>query len=248
MHLRLALRPDLAECSLEDRTLPAVPIGLLNPQFIPSPAGSNAFVVPGFQLGVGGGGSSGPSAFPGPNWSYLMVGVNTGLSVGTPTSFLGSINLPNLTGVAVGSGANVSGGSGGASLAAGGAGTFNGPVAFGGTFSSGYNTSLNSANGFGMTATPVGSVTAHIYDTGSTVSSSTGGSESSGTSGMSTTSTTESSPSSGASSGTGVSTTGTSGTSSTSGNSLLGPVNRLTGRPLGQGNSLLIGPGLNRRP
>jgi hypothetical protein len=251
MSLRLALRPDLRHCCLEDRTLPALPVGLLNPQFIPSSAGNPALLVSGFQLGIGGAGSSGPNSYPGPNWYYMMVGVNSGVSVGTSQSFLSSINLPNLSGAAVGSGANVNGASGGANTAniiLSNVSALSNLAASSGSFSSGYNTALSSSNNFGMASTPVGSVAAHLYDTGSATG--TGSSSSSSSSSGVDSSALSNSTSSEMATDTGVSVSGSSGATSTSGNLLHGPMNNnLTGSPLiGRGNSLLIGPGRPRQP
>src|SRR4051794_18061908 len=87
MTSRLALHPDLNACMLEDRTLPAYPVGLIPPAFIPSSAGNPQFVVNGFQQSSSG--PSGPTVYPGPNWYYLTLGVNSGYRTGTAVAIYG---------------------------------------------------------------------------------------------------------------------------------------------------------------
>jgi hypothetical protein len=151
MTSRLAFRPDLDECALEERALLALP-GLGFPQFIPSSASSPAFVVSGFST-PGGSPGSGGSNPPGPQFYYLFVGVASsstmgGAGTGGGTSIYNGGNTITAPSFTVGSASN--------SAQSGGAG-------FGASISSGYNTALSSANSFGMTTTPLGSITAHTY-------------------------------------------------------------------------------------
>ncbi len=166
MNSRLALRPDLDECALEERYLLAAP-GLSASQFMPSSAFSPSFVVPGFSVGSGSSGG-GPTTYPGPSFFYILLGASggnasgIGLTSGARFSVygLGSVlGLPTVQGAAVGSGANDSGGRGGG-------GTFSNFSGYGGSFSSGYNFGLSSSNNFGMSSTPLGSVPVHRFDNG----------------------------------------------------------------------------------
>lgn len=172
MRLDHALHPDLSQCALEARRLPAVP-GLLVPQFL-APSGINeGFVVTG--LGQGDGfGNSGAFSFPGPSFMYPFAGVGPGGAGGPAlemsTGFFSGFSIFGNFGNGNGLGA-VS-----VSLPGSGATGRNGslmppavgPLAFayGGSFSSGYNTGLNGANGYGMALAPPGSITPHLYETG----------------------------------------------------------------------------------
>lgn len=153
MTSRLAFRPDLDECALEERALLALP-GLGFPQFIPSSGSSPAFVVSGFST-PGGSPGSGGSNPPGPQFYYLFVGVASGSTMGGAgtgggTSIYNGGNTNPAPTLTVGPASN------GAQSGGGGSG-------YGASISSGYNTALNSANSYGMTTTPVGSITAHTY-------------------------------------------------------------------------------------
>jgi len=153
MQSRLALRPDLDECLLEDRTLLYAGPGLYASQFIPSGGFSPAFVVSGFQVGNSGPGAGGATS-PGPQFFYLQIGLNSanngGVRLGGSFSIFNAPSaLPTVQGPAIGS---VPGSRGGGSNASG----------YGGAISSGYNTALNSSNNFGMGPTAVGSITAHV--------------------------------------------------------------------------------------
>jgi hypothetical protein len=170
MTARHERRPDLSECILEDRCLLAFPPGLGPPQFLPE-ASNNTIIVAGMSLGspTGGGGAS----VPGQNFFYLFVGVSSGggaaLAPGASISIYGlganSASSSVAFGANVGSGANTPGGGGSASS---GLSSF---AATGGAFSSGYNTSLNISNNYGMSANPVGSIPVHTYDNGTVAES-----------------------------------------------------------------------------
>jgi hypothetical protein len=163
--MRHERRPDLSECILEDRCLLAFPPGLGPPQFLPV-ASNNTIILPNTSLGgaTGGGGAS----MPGATFFYLFVGVSSGggaaLAPGATVSIFG-LNANSASGSVafganVGSGANTGGGGGSSSS---GLSSF---AATGGAFSSGYNTSLNVSNNYGMSANPVGSIPVHTYDNG----------------------------------------------------------------------------------
>jgi len=161
MNSRLALRPDLMECELEDRALLAVPIGLMPSQFIPN-GSNNSFVVAGTVAP----GSSAAASAPGPSYFYLLLGSNGGTGlvgsrIGGSVSVYGlnsPTNAPISVALVVGSGANAGGSSGSGTL-----GNFSG---YGGNISSGYNFALNITNNYGMSATAIGSVPLHSYDNG----------------------------------------------------------------------------------
>jgi hypothetical protein len=156
---RLALRPDLTECTLEDRVLMAY-----SPSVPPVIWTTSGFIVlsvpPGLSSALnnspGSGGSSGgnmPTSFniSGFGPSSLTIGNSTGYPSLNPSGGAGS--------------SNVGGGGGG-----GGGGSNSSPTpnpsnngAFGGAFSSGYNTSLDSSNNYGMSTSPVGSIPVHTY-------------------------------------------------------------------------------------
>lgn len=164
MTSRLALRPDLNECVLEERRLLAAP-GLSASPFIPSSAFSPSFIVPGFS--VGSGSIGGQATYPGPSYFYILLGSSAGGTVGNSVVSggrsvygLGTVlGLPSVAGPTIGSGANSSGGRGGG-------GTFSNFSGYGGSFSSGYNFGLSSANNFGMSATPLGSIPVHTFGQG----------------------------------------------------------------------------------
>jgi len=167
---RHEIRPDLTECALEDRFLPAVP-GLLPPQFL-APSGTNTgFIVAG--LGQGDSfGNSGAFSFPGPDFLHLSVGIGPGGAGGPAlamsSGFFGGFSIFGTFNAGTGLGA-VS-----AALPGSGATGANGPLtppattplvyAYGGSFSSGYNFGLGSTNGYGMSATPVGAIIPHLYE------------------------------------------------------------------------------------
>jgi len=104
MNDRLALRPDLTRCALEDRILPAIEFGLFPNPFLQVNAATNQLFVPGTSTssaGISAGGSLSGSSIslsglgsnpPGPNWYFLMVGGNaTGVSNGSSVG--GSLSL-----------------------------------------------------------------------------------------------------------------------------------------------------------
>src|SRR5262249_2021204 len=115
---RHALRPNLAECMLEDRALLALPIGLMPSQFIPV-ASNNSFVLASFQAP----GTVTSASAPGPTYYYMLVGSNgnggmVGSRIGGGVSVYGTgLTVANAVSpsIAVGSGANgnSSGGGGG---------------------------------------------------------------------------------------------------------------------------------------
>ncbi len=229
---KLALKPDLLECLLEDRTLLYAGPGLYASQFIPSAGLTPSFVVSGFQQSSSSPGSSG-STNPGPQYFFLQIGLsslaNGGVRVGGTFSIYNPPQaLPTLSGVTVGSGPGSGASTGGIAAATG----------YGGAISSGYNTALSSSNNYGMGSTALGSVAAHVSGTtDQLVEAQTG--------------TASSTPSS-------ASNTDTSATpmSAPSMNSGQGPFStssdRLLGKGLGGTGGLLIGPGLpgtgNTRP
>jgi hypothetical protein len=152
MNRVLECQPDLEECVLEDRTLPAVIVpGLPWLEVINN--ASAVFVVP----GQGGPGTvSNNVALPGPTIAILSsvaaIGVGGGVyGIGTPGGLFafypngyGFNGTPPVSfGSALGSGASAPGG-GGATAQAGGS------VGYGATVSSGFNTSLNAQNNFGQ--------------------------------------------------------------------------------------------------
>ncbi len=164
---RQAFHPDLFECQLETRVLPAGFVWMPMP-FQPISPANNSIVMPGFSSASGGAtGAFGVN--PGANAYYLMMGINTNIyglvgqaSVVIPSGYAlslgsfiaygaGSTGGVSLT---VGSGANASGQSAPASA----------PISgYGASFNSGYSTSLNTANNYGMTTSPVGSVPVNTY-------------------------------------------------------------------------------------
>jgi hypothetical protein len=162
------MRPNLAECILEDRALLALPIGLMPSQFIPE-AANNSFVIASFQAP----GTVTSASAPGPTFYYMLVGANSnggmvGSRIGGGVSVYGiGLTVANAVspGITVGSGANGGGGGGGGSAAPGSA------SGYGGAVSSGYNTALNATNNYGMgSSTAVGTgaaaATGYSYDSG----------------------------------------------------------------------------------
>jgi len=229
MTSKLAVRPDLNECLLEDRTLLYAGPGLYASQFIPSAGLTPSFVVSGFQVGSGSPGSGGATS-PGPQFFYLQIGIssasNGGVRLGGSFSIFNPPQaLPTLQGPTIGS-VPGSGGAGGISNTSG----------YGGAISSGYNTALNSANNFGMGTTAVGSVTAHVSGTTDQLTEAQASNANS------------TSPSTAANQDTNATPT----TPQNGGQSLLTPLDRLLGKGLGSPGGLLIGPGMtpagNSRP
>lgn len=221
---KLALRPDLDECHLEDRTLLYAGPGLYASQFIPSAGFSPSFVVSGFSLGNSGTGSGGASS-PGPQFFYLQIGLssisNGGVRLGGSFSIYNPPQaLPTLQGATIGS---VPG--------SGGAGGISNNLGYGGAISSGYNTSLNSSNNFGMGGTPVGSVVAHVSGTTDQLV----GAQAANSSSTGTTAAQQNTPPTAAS----------PTPSQSAGQSLLSPLDRLLGKGLGNPGGLLIGPGMS---
>jgi hypothetical protein len=182
---RHAFHPDLNECMLEDRCLMFAP-GLFSTGFLPSTTGSSQFVVPGFSTSGGGG----ALIFPGPTFYYLLIGGGgggAGLSNGAASAGISVFGLSNNNGFV-----NVSVGAAGSGSTSGGGGAAR-PAAnlgYGGSFSSGYNTSLNISNNFGtVSANPVGSMPVHSFDSGAVTPAAPSGSQSNNSSSSSGTST-----------------------------------------------------------
>jgi len=224
---KLALRPDLEECQLEDRTLLYAGPGLYASQFLPSSGFSPSFVVSGFSQG--GGPGSGGSTSPGPQFFYLSLGLsslsNGGVRLGGSFSIYNPPQaLPTLQGPTIGS-VPGSGGAGGISNTSG----------YGGAISSGYNTSLSSSNNFGMGGTAVGSVVAHVSGTTDQLMESQDGNASSSSA----------SNSNSTAAGQDAANPAPSTPSQSAGQSLLSPLDRLLGKGLGSPGGLLIGPGMN---
>jgi hypothetical protein len=149
MNRHLEFHPDLEECLLEDRALMAVIVPSLPWLTVTSGFGSGS--------GPGGGASSISNLPPLPGPPVMSVGgmgslvgmgtTNTSTMVsGTLFAFYGAgYNTASggpSGGAAIGSGANASGGGGG--------GTPSTSVGYGATFNSGYSTSLNAQNSYGM--------------------------------------------------------------------------------------------------
>ncbi len=217
---KLAIRPDLEECQLEDRTLLYAGPGLYASQFIPSSGQTPSFVVSGFS--VGGSPGSGGAISPGPQFFYLQIGLgsiaNGGVRLGGTFSIYNPPQaLPTLQGPTIGS-VPGSGGAGGISNTAG----------YGGAISSGYNTSLSSSNNYGMGGTAVGSVVAHISGTTDQLAEAQAANTPSSSS---TAARQDSSP--------------TTAPPQNAGQGLFSPSDRLLGKGLGGSGGLLIGPGMN---
>jgi hypothetical protein len=108
MNDRLALRPDLAWCELEERILPAIEFGLFPNPFLLVNGATNQLFVPGTSTssaGISAGGNVGGNSInlnglgsspPGPNWYFLMVGANAS-SVATGSTVGGSLSLYTFT-------------------------------------------------------------------------------------------------------------------------------------------------------
>jgi hypothetical protein len=107
MHDRLALRPDLSACELEERILPAIEFGLFpnpfllvnnatNQLFVPGTSTSSAGISAGGNLGGGMSLNGLGSNAPGPNWYFLMVG-NNASGVTTGSTVGGSLSLYTFT-------------------------------------------------------------------------------------------------------------------------------------------------------
>ncbi len=236
---RLSLRPDLDECVLEDRLLLYAGPGLYASQFIPTAGSTPSFVVSGFQQSNSSPGSTG-STSPGPQFFFISVGLNSlangGVRAGgTSAVFQPPQALPTLQGATIGSIPGATGSSsssGGVSSAAGGGGGGSSTtVGYGGAISSGYNTSLNSSNNFGMGTTAVGSIAAHVSGTSDQLTETQAASAST------------TSPS------TGQENAGDpNAPPSNPAPGLFSPQDRLLGKGLGSSNGLLIGPGMSNNP
>ena len=169
MSAQLALRPDLVDCVLEDRTLMATGF-MPAPFFLTSPF-SNSFIIPGT------GGSSGPSGtgfatYPGLTlFNMALAGVtnyiNSNILLGVSGGSSSSVSISNMGGAlsgAGGGGAAVGGGGGGGGSASGDPSSTHGPtLGYGANISTGFNFALSSANNFGVSATALGSVPVHSY-------------------------------------------------------------------------------------
>lgn len=166
MRQRFALRPDLNECVLEGRSMlaysPTVP-GMIWTQsgliVLSNPPGFLSFIGPGSS-----GGSSGNSSGGNIPTSFNISGFGpTSITIGNSTGY------PGLNPSGAASSSLIGGGGGGS-------GSDNSPTpnaskaaAFGGAFSSGYNTSLNSSNNYGMSSSPVGAIPVHTFANGEQV-------------------------------------------------------------------------------
>lgn len=151
-------RPDLSECLLEARFLPAFAPGLGPPQFLPETT-TNSIIVSGFG-GLGSGPGSG-GVYPGPRFYYILLGANAG--GGFPGATVSVFGMGNGNGASTPAAASSSAGAGSGGGGRGGASTTAG---YGSSFSSGYNFGVGAQNGFGMTSTTLGSVPVHTYDNG----------------------------------------------------------------------------------
>jgi len=180
MNDRLAIRPDLSRCALEDRILPAIEFGMFPNPFLQVNSATNQLFVPGTSTssaGISAGGSLNSNSIslsglgsnpPGPQWYFLFVGGNaSGVSNGSVTG--GSLSVysySNMKFLPAGayvhtifnliSTANPSQGVGvdasnGAGDTSGSGSAAPASVAnYGATFSSGYGFALGSANNYGM--------------------------------------------------------------------------------------------------
>jgi len=228
---KLALRPDLAECLLEDRTLLYAGPGLYASQFIPSAGLTPSFVVSGFQSSSSSPGSSGNTS-PGPQFFFLQIGLsslsNGGVRLGgTASVFQPPQVLPTVQGATIGSipGSGSGGATGGISATSG----------FGGSISSGYNTALSSANNFGMGPTALGSVAAHVSGTTDQLTEAQAGNASTSPSSTADNQDANANPAPAPPMNAGQ------GPFSTN-------QDRLLGKGLGGSGGLLIGPGMNSQP
>jgi hypothetical protein len=104
MNDRLALRPDLSRCALEDRILPAIEFGMFPNPFLQVNGATNQLFVPGTSTssaGISAGGSLNGNSIslsglgsnpPGPQWYFIFVGGNaSGVSSGSITG--GSLSI-----------------------------------------------------------------------------------------------------------------------------------------------------------
>jgi hypothetical protein len=175
MHRSLALRPDLCDCVLEDRTMPAGYVWTPMP-FLPINNMSNALVVSGFSVSGGMGSSTVNS---GANAYFLMMGINTNIY-----GLVGQINVIVPPGYALGlsmwmppgagslGGLSITVGSGADDASAGSIGSSH--RGYGASFNAGYGTALTSLNGYGMSVSPVGAATASTSSSSSDTTSETG--------------------------------------------------------------------------
>jgi hypothetical protein len=150
---------------LEDRCLLYAP-GLYSSGFLPSSAFSPLFIVSGFSNPGGGG----PVQFPGPTFSYIFIGGGAsggaGLSQGSASAGISIYGLSTNNGFV-----SVTVGGAGAGSTSGGGGGAPAPTSnlgYGSNVSSGYATSLNISNNYGVSANPVGSMPVHSFDSGQT--------------------------------------------------------------------------------
>lgn len=159
-----SLRPDLNDCTLEARTLPAGYVWVVAPFFQINNL-TNAFVVNGFS-GANVRGSVIVNSVP--NAYYQQLGINANIyglvgqsAVVIPTGYLlgtslwvppGAASLGGLS-ITVGSGADEASSGAGPSRSGG----------YGASFNSGYSTSLSSLNSFGMLGSPLGSSNLSAY-------------------------------------------------------------------------------------
>lgn len=181
---RLALRPDLDQCLLEDRALLA---GASSPFYTLS---GNSLVVPTYGtapgLGMGsnsGSGSSsgsssgpstsGPSMSAGPQFYYYIPGSNfmspgvMGLNIGGGTlSGFGNVRSGSASALRSSGGSGGGGGGGGDSNGTGGAGGLANLSGYGANISSGFSFALSSQNNYGINAFTLGSVPVHTYGGG----------------------------------------------------------------------------------
>jgi len=180
MNDRLALRPDLSRCALEDRILPAIEFGMFPNPFLQVNSATNQLFVPGTSTssaGISAGSSLNSNSIslsglgsnpPGPQWYFLFVGGNaSGVSNGSITG--GSLSIYSFTNMKflpsgafvhtisnLISTANPSQGVGSdASNGAGGSSSSSNSGSasvanYGATFSSGYGFALSSGNNYGM--------------------------------------------------------------------------------------------------
>jgi hypothetical protein len=180
MNDRLALRPDLRACALEDRILPAIEFGLFPSPFLQVSLSTNQIFVPGTSTssaGISAGGSSGGTSLtlqglgsnpPGPSWYFILIGGNasgvaTGSSVGGSLSVYTFTNMKFLpTGAMVhtfsnllssntgGGGGGGGGGGDSSNSGASSSGSASPQAGYGASFSSGYGFALGGQNNYGM--------------------------------------------------------------------------------------------------
>jgi hypothetical protein len=169
---RHEFRPDLNECTLEDRFLPALPPGLAPSPFLAVNSASNQMVSPGSVVSTGAA-VTGSSLNAGPTFFYIRLGVSlsgfglAGSSIGGTVSIFG-LNT-NLTASGTGGGGGGGKGAGGGSST--GTGGFRSFGGYGASFSSGYSFALSGLNNYGMSSTAgvpptLGSVPVHTFSGG----------------------------------------------------------------------------------